>query len=124
MHKGKQLEQIQPRQFRIAEPLRHQRRVEHDERCLRRPPDSLSLANRPHLPVGGSQPDTGMARMEGREGEFGRRGFHALSHSGGRNVRETVYLYFCFRAMQLDALKSYESQCARHSENSLGARFC
>ena len=64
MDKGKQLQQIQPRQFRIAEPLRHQRRVEHDKRRLRCPPHSLALADRPHFAIRRGEPDTRMACMK------------------------------------------------------------
>ena len=89
--KAKQLEHIQPRQFGITQPLRHQWRIEHDQRRLRCPAHSLALANAAHLPVGRGQPDTGMAGMERGEGEVGRRAGHAFSHNGDWNVRETVW---------------------------------
>ena len=68
MEKGKQLEQVEPRQLGIAQPLAHQRRIEQDDRRLRRDPDRLGPPDLARLARRG-QPDAGMAGMEGGMGQ-------------------------------------------------------
>ncbi len=71
MHEGIELEQVKAREVGIAEPRRHQRRVEHQQRSVGRGHDRLALAERAGDPGGVAQPGSGMAGVEGRERERG-----------------------------------------------------
>ena len=60
MNEREQLQQVEPRQFRIAEALTDERRVEDNVRSLGRPGDRLAPACLASLAVAPGQPDSGM----------------------------------------------------------------
>jgi hypothetical protein len=64
MDEGEKLQQIEPRQLRIAEPLSDQRRIQHDQRRLRRPRDRLPAPQPLHTPVRQRHPDAAMGCVE------------------------------------------------------------
>ena len=64
MNEGEQLEQVEPAELGIAEPLPDQRRVEDDVRSLGRARDRLAAARLAHLSVAARQPDTGVGCVE------------------------------------------------------------
>ena len=63
MDEGEQLEQVEPAQVRIAEPLPDERRVEDDVRSLRCPRDRFAAARLAHLAAAG-QPNPGVGCMK------------------------------------------------------------
>ena len=64
MDEGEQLEQVEPAQLGIAEPLPDQRRVEDDVRRLGGPRDRFAPARLAHLAVAARQPDPGMGCVQ------------------------------------------------------------
>ena len=52
MHESEQFEQVQPRQFGIAQPLRDQWRIEQDHRCFGRFRHRLGLADPARFAIG------------------------------------------------------------------------
>ena len=77
MDEREQLEQVEPRQLGIAEPLPDQRRIEDDVRGLRSPRDRLAAARLAHLAIAARQPDPGMGRVQRGNRDSGHR--HVLS---------------------------------------------
>ncbi|KIU01554.1 hypothetical protein QU38_01030, partial [Staphylococcus aureus] len=75
VEKGEQLEQVEPRQLRIAEPLPDQRRIEQDHRRVRRDPDRLAPAHRTALALRRGEPDAAMAGVESGIGKHVRLSF-------------------------------------------------
>jgi hypothetical protein len=51
MHKGEQLQQVEPGKLRIAQPLPDERRVQHNHGRLRRSRDRLPTGERLHAPI-------------------------------------------------------------------------
>ena len=68
VHEGEEFEQVEPRQFGIAEPLSDERRVQQYHRGFGGLRDRLTAPDTPYAPVGRGDPDTGMACMKGRIG--------------------------------------------------------
>ena len=68
MDEGEKLEQVEPRQFGIAEPLSDEWRVQQYHRGFGGLRDRLATPDASHAPVGRGDPDTGMACMKGRIG--------------------------------------------------------
>ncbi len=69
---GEQLEQIEPRKLRVAEPLPDERSVQHDQRVLGRQCDRLAPAERFDPAVGPGRPDAAMGCVERAIGQKGR----------------------------------------------------
>jgi hypothetical protein len=73
MDEGEQLEQIEPRQIGIAEPVADQRRVQHDHRRFRRLRDRRPAPDRLDPAVAMRDPDAAMGCVE--------RGIREQAHS-------------------------------------------
>ena len=64
MEEGEELEQVEPRQFRIAQPLRHQRCVQHNDRSFPRARNRVTAPDPLRATVIGT-PDAAMAGVKG-----------------------------------------------------------
>ena len=84
MDEGVKLEQVEPRQVGIAQPVRHQRRVEQQQRGIGGEHDRLALADRAGN-AALAQPDPAMAGVQRGVGEGG--GHDAAIERNG-NARE------------------------------------
>jgi hypothetical protein len=86
MDEREQLQQIEPTQIRIAEPLTDQGRIEDDVRCLRRASNRLASAGFASLAFATGNPDAGVGRMERWKSD--RRHPTTLGQSGTKMERE------------------------------------
>ena len=85
---GESLQQIEAREVRIAQPARHQRRVEHQHRRIGGGHDRIALRHGIGAPVGCTQPMTTVAGVERRQGQSVGQGI-GRGHSA-LNGRATV----------------------------------
>ena len=69
MYEGEQLQQVEPGQLGITQPLAYERCIEDDVRSFGRPRYGLAPARLPRLAVTPGNPDAGVRRVKGREGE-------------------------------------------------------
>src|SRR5690606_28097950 len=90
MDEGVELEEVEPRKVRIAEPRRDERCVQDQQRSIRRGHDRFALADRARRAVGGLQPGSGVAGVERGEGKRGHRLLDARRGTKSKRGSETL----------------------------------
>ena len=113
MDEREQLEQVEARQVRIAEPRRYQGRVEQQQRGVRRGHDRVALADRAGRSGGCAQPGAGMAGVKRGKGDGGH--YRGDAKTGTKSKRGFVPVCPKVRVAVTNRLRNRSARRINHS---------